>query len=393
MGTLGQGSLTAVSLPPPQAAAAILTEWSARRAVLPLDPRAPASERARVLAANRPTHVFDAEGRHALPGGDPVDEAVAAVVTTSGTTGGPKAVELTWSGLRASAHGVSTALGTDPADRWLCCLPLHGVGGLAIVARAWTSGLSLDVAPRFELAALAASPATLVSLVPTTLARALDAGVDLARFRRVLVGGAALDDALRRRAEMAGAPVVTTYGLTETWGGVVHDGHPLAGAELRVGDGGEILVRGSMVMKGYRLRPQDTAAVLSADGWLRTGDLGDWSTDGRLRVVDRLGDLIVTGGVNVSPSEVEGVLGRHPGVADVCVTGTPDAEWGERVVAHVVPTDPADPPSLATLRAFTAESLSPPNLPRELVLVDAIPRTPGGKPLRRLLTSEGRRRQ
>jgi acyl-CoA synthetase (AMP-forming)/AMP-acid ligase II len=147
-------------------------------------------------------------------------------------------------------------------------------------------------------------------------------------------------------------------------------------------------VRGPVVMRGYRLRPANTAAALSSDGWLRTGDVGARAEDGTLRVVDRGRDLVVTGGVSVSPTEVEGVLHRHPGVADVAVGGAPDAEWGERVVAHVVATDPSAPPTLAELRAFAAGHLSSAKLPRQVVLVDSIPRTPGGKIRRRLLGFE-----
>ncbi|HWC12846.1 MAG TPA: fatty acid--CoA ligase family protein, partial [Acidimicrobiales bacterium] len=223
------------------------------------------------------------------------------------------------------------------------------------------------------------------SLVPTTLARCLDAGVDLRRFRCILVGGAPLPADLRRRAEAAGAAVVDSYGLTETWGGVVYDGRPLDGIQVRLEQDGEILFRGPMVMKGYRLRPDATAAALSPDRWLHTGDVGVRGDDGRLRVVDRKRDLVLSGGVSVSPTEVEAVLRRHPGVADVAVTGVADPEWGERVVAHVVAADPARPPSLAELRESAARQLSAAKLPRQVVLVKAIPRTAGGKVRRRLL--------
>jgi O-succinylbenzoic acid--CoA ligase len=209
------------------------------------------------------------------------------------------------------------------------------------------------------------------------LRRLWEAGVDTGRFRRILLGGGPV----RER----GPNIVATYGLTETWGGVVHDGYPLAGVELRLGDAGEILVRAPMVMRGYRLAPAETAGAFAAGGWLRTGDAGTIDAGGRLRVVDRLRDLIITGGVNVSPSEVEAVLAGHPGVADVCVAGAADPEWGERVVAHVVPKDPAAPPALEDLRAFAGERLSAAKLPRQVVIADEIPRTAGGKPLRRLL--------
>jgi O-succinylbenzoic acid--CoA ligase len=202
-------------------------------------------------------------------------------------------------------------------------------------------------------------------------------GVELGRFRRILLGGGPVHE--------SGPNIVATYGMTETWGGVVHDGHPLPDVDLMIGEGDEILIRAPMVMRGYRLAPEETEAAFTAGGWLRTGDAGVIDAGGRLRVVDRLRDLIVTGEVKVSPSEVEAVLARHPGVADVCVAAAPDPEWGERVVAHVVPASDGAPPTLAELRAFAGEQLSVAKLPREVVLTEAIPRTAGGKPLRRLL--------
>jgi len=389
----------------------MVAEWDEGRAVLPLDPRAPAAERRRILDALRPTHQLGEWGVRALPGGVPVDPEVAAVVVTSGTSGEPKGVELTWAGLAASAQASHQALtnrtgrvsggpGTTKPDQfggggapWLCCLPVHGVGGLGVVARAWSTDEPVEVVGRFDPAAVAASAAVYVSLVPTTLQRCLSDGVDLSRFRAILVGGAALEPQLRSEAEAAGAAVVATYGLTETWGGVVYDGRALDGVEVCLGDGDEILVRGPMVMRGYRLRPDDTATALSPDGWLRTGDAGAWEetpdapfgSGARLRVVDRLSDIIVTGGVNVSPTEVESVLQGHPRVADVGVVGSTDAEWGERVVAHVVAADPGDPPTLDDLRTYAAEQLSTAKLPRQLVLVTEVPRSSGGKTLRRLL--------
>ena len=366
MSTQGTGRLVTVRRPAPEAAGDIRRAWDAGHAVLVLDPRAPDPEVERIV------------GRMRLDAG--VAPEVAAVVVTSGTSGVPKGVELTWDGLAASAAAVSEALEVGAGDRWLACLPLHYVAGLAVVGRAWATGTPVTVLGGFNVAAVAAAGATLVSLVPTMLRRLWAAGVDTDRFRRILLGGGPV----RER----GGNLVATYGLTETWGGVVHDGHPLAGVELRLGDADEILVRAPMVMRAYRMAPEETASAFTAGGWLRTGDAGAIDSDGRLRVVDRLRDLIITGGVNVSPSEVEGVLAGHPGVADVCVAGAPDQEWGERVVAHVVPADPADPPALEDLRAFAGRQLSAAKLPRQVVIAGAIPRTPGGKPMRRLLTHE-----
>ena len=359
--------LVVVRLPPPEAADAIRQAWDMGRGVLVLDPRAPDAEIERIVAR------LDPDGE--------VSPDVAAVVATSGTTGEPKGVELTFGGLQASGRAVSDAMGVGPGDRWLCCLPLHHVGGLAVLARSWTVGTPIDVLPRFDVEAVRAAAdagATLVSLVPLMARRLLAAGVDLGRFRRVLIGGGPVADDL---------PGTATYGLTETWGGVVHAGHPLDGVEIGLGFEDEILVRGLVVMRGYRSPTEaaDTAGAFTADGWLRTGDAGAIDGEGRLRVVDRLRDLVKTGGVSVAPTEVEAVLVTHPGVADVCVGGAPDPEWGERVVAYVVPADPTAPPTLADLRAFAAVRLSAAKLPRQVVVVDAVPRTPGGKPVRRLL--------
>ena len=361
--TRGTGRLIPVRLPAPEAADVIRRSWDAGEPVLVLDPRAPEPEVEGILRRMQPDVEVAAE--------------VAAVVVTSGTSAEPKGVELTWDGLAASAAAVSAALEADGRDRWLACLPLHHVAGLAVLGRAWATGTPVTVLGGFDVATVAAADATLVSLVPTMVRRMRDAGADLHRFRRILLGGGPVHE--------TGDNIVATYGMTETWGGVVHDGHPLDGVELALGDAGEILVRAPMVMRGYRLDPEQTAAALSPQGWFHTGDMGAFEADGRLRVVDRLRDLIITGGVSVSPGEVEAVLGDHRGVADVCVTGAPDPEWGERVVAHVVPVDRAAPPQLADLRAFAAGRLSAPKLPREVVVIRSVPRTTGGKPLRRQL--------
>jgi o-succinylbenzoate---CoA ligase len=361
------GRVVTVRLPAPEAAVAIRGAWDAHQAVLVLDPRAPEAEAEAILARLAPELG--------------VDPTVAAVVATSGTAGAPKGVELTWDGLGASAAAVSAALDVGPGDRWLACLPLHHVAGLAVLGRAWATGTPVTVLDRFHPAEVASADATLVSLVPTMVRRLREAGADLGRFRRILLGGGPVHE--------QGPNIVATYGLTETWGGIVHDGHPLAGVELSIGAGDEILVRAPMVMRGYRLAPEETAAAFTAGGWLRTGDAGTIDAGGRLRVVDRLRDLIITGGVNVAPSEVEAVLAQHPDVADVCVAGAPDPEWGERVGAHVVPRAGSDPPALAELRAFAAGRLSAAKLPRQVVVTGVIPRTPGGKPLRRLLEVKG----
>jgi O-succinylbenzoic acid--CoA ligase len=401
-----EAEAVAVLLPAPEAARAAVALWEAGEAVVPLDPGAPGPELRRALESLRPTAVLDGDGRHRRPDGIPVAAGVAAVIGTSGTTGDRKGVELTFAGLAASGSGVASVLGLRPTaagdsarggaearegDAWLCCLPLHFVAGLAVVGRAWVTGAPVTVQAGFEPAAVAEAArqgVTFVSLVPTMLRRLLDAEPGAAAgFAHILLGGGSIDPALLRRATAAGATVSTTYGMTETWGGVVHNGHPLPGVELRLDGAGEILVQAPMLMRGYRLWPGGTAAAIDADGWYRTGDLGrfDPSAGGRLWFVDRVGDVVNTGGVKVSPTEVERVLAGHPAVADVCIAGRPDAEWGQRVVAFVVPAAPSEPPGLDELRAYAREELPAAKLPRQVVIVAAIPRTAGGKPLRRLL--------
>ena len=349
--------------------------WDAGRAILPCNPAFTAEELAALHDTLRPDL--------------PAPPGIAAVMVTSGTAGAPKGVELTRTGLEAMGHGYSDALRVTAADRWLACLPLHHVASLGIVARSYVTGIPMTVHDHFDLDRVARSPATegttIVSLVPTALKRLLDAGAPLHEFRLVVLGGAPCPPALRARADASGVTTVDAYGLTETWSGFALDGMPIAGASVRLADDGEILVRGAMVMHGYRRDPARTAEVLDADGWLRTGDIGTIDDEGRIAVVDRKKDLVITGGVNVSPTEIEGVLAHHHALADVCVIGVPDDEWGERVVAFVVPAPGTVAPTLAELRAFAREHLSAPKLPREVRVVDTIPRTTSGKPLRRLL--------
>jgi O-succinylbenzoic acid--CoA ligase len=334
--------------------------WADGDAVLPIDPRLPAPARAAVLAAAR----ID----------DPVDDGDALVVATSGTAGEPKLVVLTHEAVAASARASSDRLSVDPTrDRWLACLPLAHVGGLGVVTRALHTGTPCTVHAAFDARAVeqaADEGCTLTSLVPTALRR-----VDPTRFRAILLGG---------QAPPAGRPahVIATYGLTETGSGVVYDGLPLDGVELRIDGDGQILVRGPMLLRAYRdgIDPKDP------DGWLPTGDRG--ALDGpRLSVHGRASDLIITGGENVWPAAVEAALASPPGVAEAAVVGRPDEEWGERVVALVVPADRAEPPSLDDLRRHVATRLPRHAAPTVLELREHLPRTASGKVRRAGLTT------
>jgi o-succinylbenzoate---CoA ligase len=382
--------LVALSLPPgTQFVEAAERVWAADGAILPLDPAAPADVVRRLLAALRPHVVVDDDGEHVLTGAADVDEGVALVVATSGSTGVPKGAQLSWHALDASAAASRERIGADPTDSWLSCLPWQHIGGLQVWLRARMGSMPLDVQPRFDVDSVAQSPATLVSLVPTQLVRLLDAGVDLRRFRVILLGGAPAPAALLDRAYAAGGRVVTTYGMSETCGGCVYDGRPLPGVQVATEPGeGRIRISGAVLMSGYRLQPDRTDAVLS-DGWLVTEDVGSFD-DGRLVVHGRADDVVVTGGENVATDAVAEMLSGHPDVEDVAVAGVPDDEWGERVVAVVVAGDRT--PTLDELRRWVTERAGASAAPRGLVLVPRIPRLTSGKPDRlavRALAQEG----
>jgi len=368
--------LVAVALPAgPAFVVALQRIWDRGDAALPVDPRLPPPARRSLLDALAPGSLLDVDGEQSLDGGAPVEAGDALVVATSGTTGEPKGVVLTHDAVRASATATSARLGVQRDDHWLACLPLAHVGGLSVVTRAMVNGTPLTVLPGFDATAVEAAAragATLVSLVATALAR-----VDPSLFRVVVLGGA------RPPADLP-ANVVTTYGLTETGSGVVYDGRPLDGVDLRVAADGEVHLRGPMLLRVYR----DGVDPKDAEGWLPTGDLGALGADGRLVVHGRRGDLVITGGENVWPDAVEAVLAEHPDVAEVVVAGRPDPEWGQRVVAFVVPTARGTLPELDGLRAWVKERLPAFCAPRELEMVERIPRTALGKPRRDLLLAE-----
>lgn len=366
--------LVALRWPPgPGLAAEIERHWAEGRAVLPLRWDLPEPEVKRILSAARPAALVEPGGTTPLD--DPLPASGILCLPTAGSTGAPKLVELSRDGLETSARMTADRLGAAGA-RWLCCLPLDHVAGIMTIVRSRLFGAEPVVLSGFDPAEVAAADADAVSLVPTMLERLLRHGAGLERWRWILLGGAAARPSLLAQAPGA----VRTYGMTETCGGVVYDGEPLPGVGVRVGDDGVVRLRTPTIMQGYR----GAAPAAFEDGWFVTGDLGEW--DGRrLRVLGRADDVVVTGGENVSPEEVEALLSSHPAVADVAVAGEDDPEWGQRVVAYVVPAGP--PPSLEDLREHVKAQAAPYKAPRRLVLVEALPRLPSGKISRTSLSS------
>lgn len=345
-------------------------------------------------------------------------DAAAVAVLTSGTTGRPKAALLSHRALAASAAAWTAVL--PPATGWLLCLGLAHVAGLGVAWRALGAGLPLHVVPAFDpeavLAALRGPDApSHCSLVPFQLARLLEAAAvaagdapaseaagdapDVAvppALRAILLGGAPIPPDLVRRATAAGWPVIPTYGLTEAGSGVTalpasesaatpqSAGRPLPGVMLRIaepdpGGVGEIQVRTPAAFSGYLGREAESAAAFTADGWLRTGDLGRLDAGARLFVADRREDLVVSGGENVYPAEVEAVLAAHPAIADAGVAGRPDSTWGALPVAGIILRPGALDPGDGALRAWCRERLAPAKVPAAFVRLAALPRTASGK--------------
>jgi len=322
----------------------------------------------------------------ALAGDAHLPAGTALVVPTSGSTGTPRGVVLSHAALAASTAASLTALDCEPGERWALALPLRHIAGLQVLARARALGAPPHVIadpgdPR--AIAAAAADAEHVALVPTQLVRCLDSGVDLTRFRSVLVGGGPLDAQQRAAARASGVRLVQSYGMTETCGGCVYDGAALSGVEVRVEPNGRIALRGPMLATGYLHPSAEDAARFTDDGWFVTDDLGDLRTDAdgshALEVIGRVDDVIISGGIKIVPSIIERSLRAVDGVVDVAVLGVPDAEWGERVRAVVVPQDVERPPTLEDLRRAVANAHPNAHGPRDLVITDRIVRDGLGK--------------
>ena len=334
-------------------------------------------------------------------------DAVLAIIYTSGTTGRPKGAMLTVGNFGSSAAASAANLGTGPDDRWLAVLPLFHVGGLSILLRCAIGGMTAVVHEGFDAKAandaIDAQGVTIVSAVAVMLQRMLDERGDRPyppSLRGVLLGGGPVPRALLERAITAGVPVAPTYGLTEAASQVAtlapHDvrsrpgsaGRPLPGNEVRIvsddgadvraGAPGEILVRGPVVMAGYAGQEAATRRAI-VNGWLHTGDVGYLDPDGYLYVLDRRDDLIVSGGENVYPAEVEAALLAHPSVAEAGVIGVPDERWGRRVAAVVRLADGSSV-TVDSLRAHCRSLLGGYKVPSEIHLVHGtLPRTASGK--------------
>jgi O-succinylbenzoic acid--CoA ligase len=366
LGAAGSGRVALAREDPVEFAVSLHACLSAGVAAVPIDPRLSAEERAtRMATAAAPSSAT---------------EPVATVMHTSGTTSAPRPVELTYGNWHANALGSAVALGLEPAERWLCVMPLAHVGGLSILIRSVIYATTVVLHDRFETEAVLGAlsdPAqriTMVSLVPTMLARLLDAGLcDPPTLRWALLGGGPIAPALLERAAGAGVPVAPTYGMTEACSQIATFGWPLPGVELGTSEG-EVLVRGPIVAPG----------ALDDDGWLHTGDLGELDERGRLAITGRKADTIVSGGENVAPAEVEAVLLEHPAVADVGVFARPDEEWGEAVIAAVVLRDDGNA-TAEVLREHCAVRLARFKIPKRFEFREGLPRTDSGKLLRRQL--------
>jgi O-succinylbenzoic acid--CoA ligase len=361
-----------------QAALAMIDEvWHRGDAVLPLDAALPAGDAARVAAGLGAHAVWDPRDRRELDAGVTVPGGTALVVRTSGTTGTARGVVISHAALDAGVTASVDRLAAGAA-RWIGVLPLHHVAGLLVVLRARAAGTTPALHARFDVDAIAAeSAATHVALVPTMLHRLLDRGVDVARFDRILLGGASPPAGLLTRADEAGARVIVSYGMTETCGGCVYDGVPLDGVAVAVDPDHRVLLRGTVLADGYRLGTR-LVSLRDHAGWYRSDDVGHFH-DGRLVVTGRSDDVVISGGVNVATTEVAAVLRSHPLVADAAVIGVTDAEWGQRVAAYVVAADPATPPAPADLQAHVRAVAPPAMVPRDVEVVTTLPRTALGK--------------
>ena len=340
--------------------------WDEGDAVLPIDQRLPQSAKQQLVKDLGASWIVANDGNKVkLDNGYQVDEGDALVIATSGTTGNPKGVVHTHASIIASVNAGGTRLGCCASDHWLACLPLAHVGGLSVLLRAqhYKSQLSIvDGVVQSSIVNAIDAGANLTSLVPSSLRK-----LDVSGFRAVLVGGSATHTDLPVNA-------ISTYGLTETMGGVAYNGVALDGVEIRSNDSGEIEVRGEMLFRVYRdgTNPKDEG------GWFATGDLGEIN-NGVLAVHGRRDDLINTGGYKVWPKSVENSINQIPGVVDCVVMGLPDEKWGAAVCAWITLQDSTQSLKLDDARRHVKKTLPDYCAPQRIFIVDQIPRSVLGK--------------
>jgi O-succinylbenzoic acid--CoA ligase len=355
--------------------AALLDIWNAGDCAFPIDQRLAQKQKVQLVEEFCVDDLVTTEGRSVLGAqGSTITENDAVLFTTSGSSGTPKGVIHTHDSLRANADSVAQYFGNTSQMHWLACLPPSHVGGFGVISRALIWNCQLTTLPQFDaeqVESLARRGITHTSLVATALQR-----INSELFERILLGGAKPPPNLPPN-------VTTTYGLTETMGGVAYNRTALSGIEISISEEQEILVRGPVLMNRYF--QQQLGHPIDGDGWLHTGDLGSMGPNNQLTVTGRQNELIISGGENIWPEAVEAALVNHPGVSDVCVVGVDDQEWGQRVVAFIVPANASTSPSLAEWREFVAESLPRFMAPRQVVLLNNIPRSALGKPLRQAL--------
>jgi len=354
--------------------------WLLGAIVVPIDPDAPADQRSE--RTRDVSFVIDAAlDQHADPAAQLATthelNAVAVVVYSSGSSGAAKPIELTYGNFWWSAAGSAVALGLSEDERWLCCLPWTHIGGLSILVRAAIYGSEVIVHAHFDKAAVlnelgSENGPSLISLVPTTLQRLLDAGLqEPPTLRWVLLGGGPIRAELLERSAQAGVPVAPSYGMTEACSQVFTRGAALFCTSVELSASGEILV------SGPTLAPQ-------CQPELRTGDFGRWSEAGELEVLGRNSDLIISGGENVAPETVEAVLAEHPAVTDVAVVGRADVEWGQLVTGIVVVAG-NQKVSAEELIEFCRTRLAPHERPKRIEFRQSLGRSATGKLQRRAL--------
>jgi len=343
--------------------------WSNGDAVLPIDQRLRPAGKKMLMDTMAPSEIIDASfTTSSLPNGRPMQDGDALVIASSGSTGSPKGIIHTHSSIVAGAQASASRLQLSSNDHWLVCIPVSHVGGFSVITRALHTGAALTLHPTFDATAVqeaVKNGATHTSLVATALAR-----IDASLFSSILLGGSSAPDNLPSN-------VITTYGMTETGGGVVYNGQPLDNVEIKIVDG-EIFLRCPMLIRAYR----DDQTISMQDGWYATGDIGEIDDNGKLSVHGRQTDLIITGGENVWPSGVENSLASHPIVNQVVVRGMPDTTWGQRVVAYVVLNDSSQTSEvklLSDLREHVKQTLPAFCAPQQVVILAEIPRTSLGK--------------